>query len=160
MAQNQAINSLGSLIHQIPHRNGSIECYGTSGSEKAYFIWKIYQELRIPLLVLAPTAKAAQSVLEDLQFFRGTAAVPLFLFPAYNILPFKFMAYHNETAARRIYAFYQLLEHKRPPIVVSSVDALLQKTIPKQEIINYAELIVAGEEIERDDLIAKLVSAG
>ena len=160
MVQNQAINSLESLIDQIPHRNGSIECYGTSGSERAYFIWRIYRELRIPLFVLAPSAKVAQSVLEDLQFFRDTAEVPLFLFPAYNILPFKFMAYHNETAARRIYALYQLLEYKRPPIVVASVDALLQKTIPKQEIINYAELIVAGEEIEREDLIAKLVSGG
>jgi transcription-repair coupling factor (superfamily II helicase) len=160
MVQNQAINSLESLIDRIPHRNGSIECFGTSGSERAHLIWKIYRELRIPLFVLAPSAKAAQSVLEDLQFFRDTAEVPLFLFPAYNILPFKFMAYHNETAARRIYALYQLLEYKRPPIVVASVDALLQKTIPKQELINYAELIVAGEEIEREDLIAKLVSGG
>ena len=86
--------------------------------------------------------------------------MPLFLFPAYNILPFKFLAYHNETAARRINVLYQLLESRTPPIVVSEVDALLQKVLPKQEIINYAELIVAGEEVERDDIIEKLVSGG
>jgi transcription-repair coupling factor (superfamily II helicase) len=160
MVQNQAINSLGSLIDQIPHRNGSVECYGASGSERAYFIWQIYRELRIPIFVVAPSTKLAQSILEDLRFFQDTADVPLFLFPSYNILPFKFLAYHNETAARRISALYQLLEYKTPPIVVSSVDALLQKIIPKQEIINYAELIVAGEEIEREDLIEKLVSGG
>jgi len=160
MAQNQAINSLGSLIDQIPHRNGSVECYGTSGSERAHFIWRIYRELHIPIFVVAPSTKIAQSILDDLQFFQDAADVPLFLFPSYNISPFKFLAYHNETAARRIYALYQLLEYKTPPIVVSSVDALLQKIIPKQEIINYAELIVAGEEIEREDLIEKLVSGG
>jgi transcription-repair coupling factor (superfamily II helicase) len=160
MVQNQAINSLRSLIAQIPHRNGSVECYGASGSERAYFIWRIYRELRIPIFVVAPSTKLAQSILEDLRFFKDAAEVPLFLFPSYNILPFKFLAYHNETAARRISALYQLLEYKTPPIVVSSVGALLQKIIPKQEIINYTELIVAGEEIEREDLIEKLVSGG
>jgi transcription-repair coupling factor (superfamily II helicase) len=44
--------------------------------------------------------------------------------------------------------------------VVTSVDALIQKVIPKQEIIDYAELIVAGEEIERDRFIEKLVAGG
>jgi transcription-repair coupling factor (superfamily II helicase) len=160
MVQNQAINSLGSLIDQIPHRDGKIECYGTSGSERAYFIWRIYRELRIPILVVAPSAKAAQSILGDLRFFQDAADVPLFLFPSYNISPFKFQAYHNDTAARRICALYQLLEHKTPPIVIAAVDALLQKVIPKQEIINYAELIVAGEEIDREGLIEKLVCGG
>ena len=160
MAQNQVINSLESLTEQMPYRGGSITCYGMSGSERAYLIRRIYQELRKPIFVVAPSGKAAQSLLEDLRFFQDSAEMPLFLFPAYNILPFKFLAYHNETAARRINVLYQLLESRTPPIVVSEVDALLQKVLPKQEIINYAELIVAGEEVERDDINEKLVSGG
>jgi transcription-repair coupling factor (superfamily II helicase) len=160
MNQNQAINSLKTLTAQVLRRESSVECHGLSGSERAFLISKIYQELQIPIFVVTPSTKAAQSILDDLRFFKHTADAPLFLFPAYNILPFKFLAYHNETAARRIYALYQLLESRTPPIVVSTVDALLQKIIPKQEVINYAELIVAGEEIERDTLIEKLVSGG
>ncbi|MEJ2727813.1 MAG: transcription-repair coupling factor [Deltaproteobacteria bacterium] len=148
------------LIDQVPHRTGRAEFYGTSGSERAFFIWKIYKALRIPIFVVTPSTKSAQSILDDLIFFQDDTDVPLFMFPSYNISPFKFLAYHNEMAAQRIYALYQLLESKRPPIVVSAVDALLQKLIPKQEIINYAELILAGEEIEREDLIEKLVSGG
>ncbi len=148
------------MIERIPHRNGRVDCYGMSGSERAYLICRIYRELRIPIFVVTSSGKTAQSILEDLRFFQEAVDIPLFLFPSYNILPFKFLAYHNETAARRIYALYQLLEFKTPPIVVSSVDALLQKIIPKQEIINYAELIVAGEEIERDGLVEKLLSGG
>jgi transcription-repair coupling factor (superfamily II helicase) len=160
MNQNQAINSLKTLTTQVLHRDRGVECYGLSGSDRALLISKIYQDLRIPIFVLTPSTKAAQSILEDLRFFKPTADLPLFLFPSYNLLPFKFLAYHNETAAGRIYALYQLLESRTPPIVVSTVDALLQKIIPKQEVINYAELIVAGEEIERDGLIEKLVSGG
>ena len=160
MNQNQAINPLKTLTKLVLHRERGLECYDLNGSDRALLLSKIYQELRIPILVVTPSIKTAQSILEDLRFFKATEDPNLFLFPSYNLLPFKFLAYHSETAARRIYALYQLLESRTPPIVVSTVDALLQKIIPKQEVISYAELIAAGEEIERDGLIEKLVSGG
>ena len=153
------INSIKALTAQIRQRETGIECYGFSGSDRAFLISKIHQELHAPIFVVTPSLKTAQSFLEDLRFFLP-AGTPLFLFPPYNILPFKFMAYHNETAAQRIQALYQLLESKTPPIVISPVDTLLQRVIPKQEIINYAELIIAGEEIERDGLVEKLICGG
>ena len=160
MNQNQAIISLKTLANRVLHRERGLECYDLTGADRALLLSKIYQALRIPILVVAPSIKTAQSILEDLRFFKPIEDPYLFLFPSYNLLPFKFLAYHNETAARRIYALYQLLESRTPPIVVSTVDALLQKIIPKQEVIGYSELIVAGEEIERDGLIEKLVSGG
>ncbi len=160
MVQNQVINSFSTLADQISHRQGRIEYYGLSGSDKALLVSKIYQQLRVPIFAIAPSIKSAETFLADLRFFEQTADAPLFLFPSYNILPFKFLAYHNETAAQRIYALYQLLESNSPPIVVSAVDTLLQKIIPKQEIIDYVELIIAGEEIERERLIEKLVAGG
>jgi transcription-repair coupling factor (superfamily II helicase) len=160
MIQNQVINSLKALIDQIATRNSSVDCLGAIGSDRAFLVSKIYQQLRLPMLVVVPSVKEAGSFLEDLRFFSPAGDFPLFLFPAYNVLPFKFLSYHSETAARRIHTLYQMLTSNPPPIVVTSVDALLQKIIPKQEIINYAELLVAGEEIERDYLIEKLVSGG
>jgi len=160
MIQNQVINSLKALTDQVATRDRRIKCLGLNGSDRAFLISKIYQQLRIPVLVVAPSVKEVGSFLEDLRFFNPAVDFPLFSFPAYNILPFKFLSYHNETAARRIYALYQMLTSSPPPIVVTSVDALFQKIIPKQEIVNYAELLVVGEEIERDILIEKLVSGG
>ncbi|MDX1707353.1 MAG: transcription-repair coupling factor, partial [Desulfobacterales bacterium] len=83
-----------------------------------------------------------------------------YLFPSYNTLPFKLMAYHNETAAQRIHTLYQMLESPAPPIVVAAAETLLQKILPKQEIIRYAELILAGEEVDRERLIEKLIAGG
>lgn len=160
MIQNQVINSLKALTDQIATRDRGVKCLGLEGSARALLISKICQQLPTPVLVVAPSAKAAASFLEDMRFFNPAADFPLFSFPAYNILPFKFLSYHNETAARRIFALYQMLTADPPPMVVTSIDALFQKIIPKQEIINYAELLVAGEEIERDHLIEKLVSGG
>lgn len=160
MNQNQAIISLKALIDQIPHRTGQIECYGLNGSERAFLIARLYQQLRIPIFVVTPSTNLAETLLEDLRFFKQSHDEPLFLFPSYNILPFKLMAYHNETAARRIRTLYRLLESSTPPIVVAAAETLMQKIIPKQKIINYAELMMAGEEIDRERLIEKLIAGG
>ena len=160
MIQNQAINSLEALANQIPRRASQIECLGLNGADRALLIARLYEQLHVPIFVVAPSIKAAETLLTDLRFFKRTRGVPLFLFPSYNILPFKLMAYHNETAARRIRALYQLLESPTPPIIVAAAETLLQRVVPKQEIINYAELLMTGEEIDRERLIEKLIAGG
>ncbi len=74
--------------------------------------------------------------------------------------PFMDLADHSENAAKRIRTLYRLIADEVPMIVVTTVDALLHKIIPKQEIINYAELIEKGEEIDRDLLVKKLLCGG
>jgi transcription-repair coupling factor (superfamily II helicase) len=160
MIQNQVINSFKALTDQVATRDRRVKCLGLNGSDRALLISKLYQQLRIPVLVIVPSIKEVGSFLEDLRFFNPAVDFPVFSFPAYNILPFKLLSYHSETAARRIHTLYQVLTSSPPPVVVTSVDALFQKIIPKQEIVNYAELLVVGEEIERDHLIEKLVAGG
>jgi transcription-repair coupling factor (superfamily II helicase) len=98
--------------------------------------------------------------LEDLRFFSKDLQKASIYFPPYNILPFKRLSYHNETAAKRIRALYRLIEDEMPPVVVTTVSALLQRLIPKLMLSDYAEIIMAGEDIDRDLLIEKLISGG
>ena len=112
------------------------------------------------MLVVTPNNKEAERLAEDLAFFNSSPEAPILLFPAYNILPFKLMSYHSETAARRILTLHRILSEQAPAIVVAPVEALLQKIIPKEEMVAFAELLLVGEEIDRDQLIAKLESGG
>ena len=160
MLQNQELISYENLFEKLNTRERGIECIGFSGSEKAYLISKIYRQLKASILVIVSSAKEGERLMEDLVFFTGNPELPILFFPPYNILPFKFLSYHSETAGHRISVLYHLLETRAPSIVVTTVDALLQKIIPKQEINRYAELVIAGEEIDRDDLIAKLIAGG
>ena len=160
MFENQELISYETLLAKLPERDRGIECIGFSGSEKAYLISRIYRRLRETILVIVSSVKEGERFAEDLAFFTGNSETPILYFPPYNILPFKFLSYHNETAGHRISVLYRLLESQIPSIVVTTVDALLQKIIPKDEINRYAELVIAGEEIDRDQLIAKLISGG
>jgi transcription-repair coupling factor (superfamily II helicase) len=160
MNQNQEKTSLERLIDAIAEDAGNFACTGLSGSEKAYLVSKLYMTRKAPVVVIVPSAKEAEACLEDLRFFLKKPAPPVIYFPSYNILPYKYLAYHSTTAARRIGSLFRLVVDEERPIVVTTALALLQKVIPKQELCNYAELMMVGEEIDRDQLAEKLVSGG
>jgi len=160
MVQNQDINDAAELADVIlQHANGVSVC-GISGSEKGAIISAIHSRARAPLLVVAPSVEEGQRLIGDIRFFRRTAELPIHFFPPYHLLPFKYVSYHNETAAERIRVLYRLLMDEAPCVVVAPVQALLQRLIPRQEISQYSELILEGEEVDRDRLVSKLISGG
>ena len=158
--QNQELILSEKLLDQLPARDRRIDCIGLSGSERACLISKIYLQHRLPCLVIVSSAKEGEQLIGDLRFFFDQEDVPIWFFPPYNILPFKFLSYHNQTAGYRIRVLHQLLEAGVPPIVVTTVDALLQKIVPREELGRYAELMIAEEELDRDALVNKLISGG
>ena len=158
--QNQELILSEKLFNLLSDRDRGIDCVGLSGSEKACLISRFYLQHNLPCLVIVSSVKEGQRLIGDLRFFAGQNDLPVSFFPPYNILPFKFLSYHSETAGQRIRVLHQLMEADRPPIVVTTVDALLQKIIPRQEIGRYSELLIVEEEIDRDGLIAKLISGG
>lgn len=110
--------------------------------------------------MVVPSVRAAETVADDLRFFAQDPIPEILSFPVYNILPFKMVSYHNETAARRIRTLYRLTAASRPPLLVTSVEGLMGRLIPRHEITEFAELVMVGEEIDREGLVRKLVAGG
>ena len=160
MDQNQEKISLKYLFDTSPYKDYHVICTGLSGSEKAYFVNRLYLKYRAPVVVIAPSVKEAEIYLEDIDFFSQKSSPPLIYFPPYNITPFKYLSYHNEIAANRIRALYRLIVDDMPPMVVTTISALMQRLLPKQELCDYAELIMTDEGVDRDRLVDKLISSG
>ncbi len=148
------------MIESIPSRMGAIECSGLAGSEKAWLIARLHACRQQPLCVVTATLKEAEQMAGEVGFFLGNRAAGLHLFPPYNVLPHKMLGYHSQTAARRIGALFTLTESRQPFLLITCIDALLQKLVPKDELNGFAELVMAGEETDRDQLIEKLISGG
>jgi transcription-repair coupling factor (superfamily II helicase) len=160
MTQNQEINSIQTLVGQISQGNRWIECTGLSGAERAYVTTKVHDSCPSAIWVILPTVKQAERFMDDLRFFTPKQNGPVHYFPPYNILPFKFISYHNETAANRIAVLYRLIEDAAQPVIVTTIDALMQKIIPREVIGQFAELVIKDEELDRDRLIDKLMCGG
>ena len=111
--------------------------------------------------MIVPSTKDAERYLEDLRFFLGKNNPSPVYFPPYNILPFQHISYHNETAAKRIRSLYRLIVEECPANCGYDSSRFAAKDHSKTgNICNYAELIMVGEEIDRDLLVEKLISGG
>jgi transcription-repair coupling factor (superfamily II helicase) len=160
MVQNQEKTSIEKLIEVAPLRNGAIECSGLSGSEKAWLVARLHASGKLPLCVVTATVKEAEQMVSEVGFFLGNRTSAVYSFPPYNILSHKMLGYHSQTAAHRIGTLFTLTESGRPFLLVTPVNALLQKLAPKTELNGFAELVMAGEDTDRDQLVEKLISGG
>ena len=160
MDQKQEKLSFPALISNIENGEGAVDCIGLPPSAAAYLASKLYNTLNRSLFLIVPDLKSAEALDHNLRFFLSTEDSQPLHYPAYNILPYKFISYHNETAARRIGTLYRLMVDSTPRIVIATAEALLQKVIPRREINDYAELLLVGEDCERDRLIEKLAAGG
>ncbi len=160
MEQNQDIIRAADLAESIIRRRRPVEVCGVSGSERAYLLSVIQSRQPMPMLVVTASAEEGLRWVDDLRFFGHGQSLPVLFFPSYHLMPFKFLSYHNQTASERIRGLYRLMTEPGPLIVVTSIQALLQRLVPRQELSRYAELLQEGEEIDREHLVAKLIAGG
>jgi transcription-repair coupling factor (superfamily II helicase) len=153
-------HSIDDLIEMIRQAEGRVNCAGLSGAEQGYVLYRLYRALNRPLFVVCARAKEAEVLAADIRFFSGKTDVPVILFPPYDILPFQPVAYHPQTACQRIETLYRMLTDAEPPIVITTVSALLQRVIPREVLSRYAEYVVEGEDMDREGLIRKLIQGG
>ncbi|KPA09601.1 transcription-repair coupling factor [Candidatus Magnetomorum sp. HK-1] len=151
--------SIKTLIKNLESRN-NISCLGLSSSSLALLITRIYADLKQCLLIVLPTERQAETLADDIAYFQGDMNVPVCLFPPNPALPSDFMAYQNKNAARRIRILYDLIACNAPPVVITTATGVSQCIVPKKKLANYAELIIQGEDINRDNLIKRLIAGG
>lgn len=137
-----------------------VELTGCHGAAKAYVAAKAFQESQCSAVALFPTHKAATRFMDDLLFFMPHMQSSILLFPGYHIQPFKSLTYHAKTAAVRMSALYKLIDLTRHYFVITSVDTLLQKSVPRNVLSRSVDIVINGENLDRDLLVSRLNANG
>jgi transcription-repair coupling factor (superfamily II helicase) len=137
-----------------------------SGSARSYFMAELFVEIERPFLVLLPNAKDASRFYRELSFFlpetyslHEPGERGLYSFPAYDLSPLSGLSPHRNVVNRRIRALYALTSEKNP-IVITSLEAVLFKIMPKSALIKALDYLEPGEDVERDTLLKKLETSG
>jgi len=161
--KNSYLNTLKSWITEGA-RDMSVA--SISGSARAFFMAELFIEIERPFIVLLPNAKDAARFFRELSFFLPEAYGRnepgdrgLYDFPAYDISPLSGLSPHRNVINRRLKALYALTSEKNP-IVVTSLEAVLFKILPKDALIKALEYLEPGEDLEREALLKKLETGG
>ena len=138
---------------------------GLKGGARAYFLWRLLGGAPRPALVIAPTGKEAERLAGDLRFCFGESdeaepfARRIHYLPGWEVTPFEDLSPASDVVAARIEGLYHLRQSVNP-IVVTTPEALLQRVPARAAFANQYLYVVEGEEIDRDDVAARLVSWG
>ncbi len=147
---------------------------GCHGSAKAYVAAKLFYENIVVnkssadainksccnVVAIFPTQRDAIRFMDDLSFFMPDMHSWIIYFPGYHIQSFKSISYHAKTAALRVSLLYKLIELNQNYFIITSVENLLQKTVPKSVLSKAVDIVQNGETLDRDLLVARLNANG
>ncbi len=157
---------LDELKKRIETGESPISVTGLRGTAREYFFSRLLTDLKRPCLIILPQAKEAGKFYRELEFFLPDALVledpeqrRLYDFPVYDLSPLSGLSPHRDVINRRLQALYTLTAHSNP-IVVTSIEAVLLRILPKEALLNALEYVEVGEDVEREVLLARLVANG
>ncbi len=159
-ADAQRLHSIEQFFALLPRRRSCIEVTGPAGAERAYLVAGACRVFTRPVCVVLPSTGEADAFLDAFDFFTSRMDIRSHYFPPYNLAPYKVFAYHSETAAARMAALYRIRTEGGAPVVVTTPEAMVQRLIPTAVLNDFAELVMVNETLNRDGLVAKLVSGG
>ena len=110
-----------------------------------------------PCCCIVPDEDMVPQIEEDLKLF---TRVPVFTYPGYEIPPYTPLSPDPLTTAARLSTLYRLRETASSFVLVVSAEALMRRTLPGKILFDNAELLLAGEECDRDELLQKLIDLG
>jgi len=131
---------------------------GLEGSAPAYLLSRLVTPSGPPLVILTADQESADELCRELRYF---APHPdgIFSFPGWDTAPFEAASPHPDIVGERLNALLRLLDGRARAVVLPAACAL-QRVIPRQTLGEVCQYLVAGEELEREGLIGKLVKLG
>ena len=139
---------------------GRMRVHGLTGSAPSFVVASMAPHLSGPVLMVAVDDEEAAQTQRELTTFLGQEGERrVLLYPGADVDPYRGLSPHAELARRRLGILARLMDG-HPDIVVAPVSALLRRTLPRTVLGNAQELLMVGEQIDRDRLVTALTEWG
>ncbi|MBO5364360.1 MAG: transcription-repair coupling factor [Clostridia bacterium] len=144
------------LVKSIRNKETPVSVLGVSDSVGAHLISSVCKSLNKTGLVVAAEEKEARQYYEDLRFFLGER---VYFFPRTDLLFYDVEAKGQDVTRRRLEVLSALLEED-PCWVVTTPEALVSPTVPKEVYAQNSLTLTVGEDWELDTLMKALTDLG
>ncbi|HLV80142.1 MAG TPA: hypothetical protein VKT32_07645, partial [Chthonomonadaceae bacterium] len=147
------------LLQQLETPQG--ECAlieGLAGPAKGFLLARLYARLEQPLLVITYQQEQAQRLWDDLVRF-GVPEARVCALPSSQSLFLEGDITDFRLVGERIGALTTLASDT-PAIVLGTIEAVLQRTSPPEDLVPYVFTLEAGQSIALDEVAARLVAMG
>ena len=136
--------------------NEKISILGLTDSQKAHMIYSLYNYSKKSPVIVCPNVTSAKKMIQDLKFYSETEIVYL---PPREVIYYDSDIESREIENARVYAINKIIE-ETPCIIVTVMEALMQKMLPKSTYENKNVCFKVQNEIDMDNIVSTLVSLG
>ena len=130
---------------------------GLNSASTALFLSRTLEALGTSLCCIIPSDEQLETFAQDIALFTSAKVL---VYPSFEIPPYTPLSPDPATVGARLSTLYLLQELTEPCIILTSAEAILRKILPKSVFNDHCELLIQGEEIDRDALIQTLIRAG
>jgi len=110
---------------------------------------------------IAPDVRSYRQLAEELAFFLQSQSGKLWLFPAWEVLPYDRVAPHHSIVGQRFHTLNRLLNTTRPTgILLTALPAWLQRIVPQSSVSAHVWQLQCGDRLDISRLKTRLVEAG
>jgi len=167
------LSPLLSLIQEMPvYRHLVRELSTAEGEHKAtildtakpYLIAALYKELNLPLMVVTGQPESARKLHEQLRVW-CSPATELHRLPELDFLPYdnaqpSAVSYQMMERLRALATLALYEESDKPPVVVASALAIMNKTMPKRDFATACHILKPGAAADPLELMRRWQSLG
>ena len=152
------------VFEAIGEGERKIKTSGLWGSSEAFFLSRLAREGK-SFCAVAPSYAQADRFYRELRFFLELDATPehpapeLLFFPPWDILPYEPSTPRPDWIAQRLATLHRLIEHP-DALLVTSVEAFLQKVVSKPLLQERTFALHTGESLSKESLIERLYQGG
>ena len=143
-------------VEKIEEKISPITISGLSDVGKMQFIAGTYESTKKPICIVTYNEIQAKNIIKNLSFFENEIVE---YFPKREIVPYDFIAESKDLPYERINVLNKL-EQGKVKIVVTTVEAIMQKMISKKELYKNIIKLKVGDTYNLESLKEKLISLG
>ena len=142
-------------VSKIENKTSPITISGLSDVGKIQFIASTYESIKRPICIVTYNEIQAKNIIKNLSYFSNEVEY----FPKREIVPYDFVAESKDLPYERIDLLNKLKDNNIK-IVVTTIEALMQKTISKTELYKNILKLKVGDICSLDVIKEKLMALG
>jgi len=150
--------SFEAALSRLENTRGEIKITGLTQSGISIFISSGHQKNQKNWLVIVEDKEAAAYIQNDLERFLGKDEA--LFYPASYRRPYEIEAIDNANVLMRSEVLQQLSESKKPKVIVTYIDALLEKIITKKDFVSHRIDLKTGDQVGLDFINESLFEFG
>ncbi|WP_304507108.1 transcription-repair coupling factor [Anaerotignum sp.] len=143
------------VLEAIRKNHTPVFATGVIDVEKMHLLYSLKEHCEKPLLILTYSELRAREILEDISFFYKNAIY----YPAKDILFYSADVHSTEMNRQRFATMERLLSGERP-VIVASMEALLDRYPAKEVFTQFILTLKVGDIVDINKLTKQLVCLG